>query len=254
MLSWCPDASRLTVAPSLTVATSLGVLGLNAAIGDDRLERANADAAYVLVQGGHLWVWDRPSARAELLVCRPIYTLPSGMQVDDCWSALWRIQFWDDRTDASFTCQWEPGARWTDWDSAHGEGQVGWSYDDGSTVVSVVTEDEGSLGHRAAGDDWLPRRLLPRFDYDAPEFAGDLFEPDEHHAGVSVRFPDLRAGERLQVQFSVAWGTLSQGALPTWFAVGRSPKEILAGAGCTYTLTKMLDDSRMWDISSRLLF
>ena len=230
MLFECRSTSRVGKHPRTAIGTSLGTLKLRAMLGAQELDGSNADAAFAGDGNGHLWRWSNGSVLAELLICRPRFSLPEHMQVDDCWAALYRAEVTREVSDAVFSCVWEPGYSWIDGNYEGGEGQLGWAYDDGISVVSVSTDDELFLSYRAERDDWLPRRLLPIFDYHSPRFDPETVELSAR--GIDVRLPTLLPGDRVRIQFTVAWGTLDPDVPATWFAVDRRPHEILDGAGC----------------------
>jgi hypothetical protein len=230
MLFRCPGATQLERPKEPLIHTSLGTLRVGANIEAETLTVENVASMSWLARDGYLWEWNSASARVELLICRPIFNLPPHMKVDDCWSAMWRIQVTAVRANVEFSCLWNPGHQWTGWDLDNGEGHLGLAYDDGHSVVSIGTEDELFLSYRAEHDDWLPRRFLPIVAYASPTFDSGVIDLSE--AGIVVRFPGLLAGERLQIQFTTAWAPLDHETSSTWFAVDRAPREILAGGGC----------------------
>jgi len=230
MLFQCRNARRLGETIATVIPNSLGALRLEVTLGGQMLVGSNTDAASSLAGDGHLWEWRNGSALVELVICWPTLSMPDHLTVDDCWSALYRVEVTQDVRDVAFSCTWESGYRWTDWDYDGGEGHLGWAYDDGHNVVSVSTEDELFMSYRAERGDWLPRRLLRTVDYYSPGFNPDLIELSAR--GIDVRLPPLLTGERVQIQFTVAWGMLSPGAPTTWCVAALRPSDILAGAGC----------------------
>lgn len=109
MLFRCLSTTRLDRPVAPTIRTSLGTLTIEAKFGSETLVGESAVAVSSLTRGGYLWEWQPASAHAELLICRPMFTLPTHMAVGDCWSALYRVEVTQEVSGVAFSCGWEPG-------------------------------------------------------------------------------------------------------------------------------------------------
>jgi hypothetical protein len=221
----CPGAATDDSRPAASLRTPLGHVRFAAAIGGNSTERAPLDGAVALPSGGNVLRWRLDACVAELLICRPAYRVPPDMRVLGCWSGLWRLLAKAPVGPCTFVCEWEAGHTWIEGSPAHGEGLIAETWDDGSTVVTIGTEDEYDLARRAARGDGLPRRWAASVS--APETV------DASLDGLRVSFPLLPPGELVEARFTVAWAALPDNELAPWFAVDCLRRDILAGAGCS---------------------
>ena len=230
MLFRCRSADRLDEMVETVVRTSLGSLRVACIVGaHPALDGENA-AIVSSIGGGHHWDWKIGPAQAELPDLPAIPHMPDHLTVDDCWSALYRVEVTQDVRDAAFSCVWEPGYSWTDGDPDGGEGHLDWAYNDGRNVVSVSTEDELYLNYRAEHGDWLPRRLLPAVDYNSP--VSILISSDSRRAASTCDYHPCSLASAC-IFSSRSPGRSWVRTFPTsWCVAAVRPSHILAGAGC----------------------
>ena len=89
------------------IVTPLGTLMLDAEIDGVLIGDLKPSAAYQLERGGHLFSWTLDGFTAELLLCRPRFSLPAGMAVDECWAGMWRLRTSVINERPEFSCVWE---------------------------------------------------------------------------------------------------------------------------------------------------
>lgn len=143
-------------------------------------------------------------------------TLPSNMKVDKCFAFIWRIKALEN-LDISLQCLLET---YLIGSPDSGEDLIAQSFESNSINLSMGTEDEEKLELRAKNNDWVPHRLQSNINSD------NICYLDQ---GIEVHFSLLK-GEKLQVQFVVAWA-LKANNESTWYAVEQSAIEILNQAG-----------------------
>jgi hypothetical protein len=78
----------------------------------------------------------------------------------------------------------------------------------------------------------MPELAYPRkcSCYESETFDSNLIALST--GGIQVQLPHLLAGDRVQIQLTVAWSAHIQDNHVTRFAIDRRPSEILAGARC----------------------
>jgi hypothetical protein len=190
--AWHPAS----VTQSAGLSTPLGELAVLGAIDGHEL-RLDAAAAFVARSGARAWVWDGGVFRAELLRCRLRAVLPPGMRVEGWEAAMWRLSAAERPAECAVACRWIalPGSGAGV--PKGGENLEAQAWSDGRTRVLVGTPE---LGERV--------RYLPD--------------------GFTVRAPLDRA-EVFGTHFIVAWSADRPGDESAWFAVDRTPAQILAG-------------------------
>jgi len=229
------------------IVTPLGTLTLDAEFDGVLIGDLKPSAAHQLERGGYRFSWTLDGFTAELLLCRPRFSLPAGMAVDDCWAGIWRLRTSVVNERPEFSCLWEPDSLWTERTGPEsGEGLDAQTWENGSVRVTVGTVDTDWLsGHANRG--LLPSRWADLLGWadggiGADRDTGKIDPVVYLENGFRLVLPMLKAGEQCQVQFVAAWSGKPSGdgdantdrnAISTWFAVDRSPEEILVGTGCS---------------------
>lgn len=181
-----------------------------------------------LQSGARLARWSAEGTDTELLVTPLKPHLPPGMHVDGCVAALWRVQAVSSVPRISIECAWNPARPIAEFEGLE-TGQflesAAWNID--PLVVQIGTEDNESLKARAERDEFFPRRVADRLDPSYPSVIRCSYR------GLTVRIPDLAAGELMQIQFIVAWATPAEPTdTSTWSAVDAPYRRILEQAHC----------------------
>jgi hypothetical protein len=175
--------------------TPLGALDVAARV-DGHPLRVDAAVGYHAAGAARLWVWDGGVFRAELLRCRPRLLLPSGLTVDGCEAAMWRLRARERPAECEVSCRWVALDERAVGDPARGDGREARSWQQADRRVTLGT---AALGHAV------------------------------HHApdGFVVSAP-LDVGASFETHFVVAWSA-GPPADATWLAVDRTPEQVLAG-------------------------
>jgi hypothetical protein len=101
------------------------------------------------------------------------------------------------------------------------------SWNIGPLVMQIGTEDNDSLIQRAERGEFFPPRVAERLA------SIDRSVVRCSYRGLTVRIPDLAAGELMQIQFIVAWATPAEPTdNSTWYAVDAPYQMILEQAHC----------------------
>lgn len=220
------------------IVTPLGVLAFDAEFDGIIIGDLKTSSSYCLERSGYLLNWTIDGVVAELLLCRPRFTLPEGMSVTDCWAGMWRLRATTAATGPDecpeFSCRWEPGYQWTEGSPETGEGLDAQTWENVQTKVTVGTTDcEWLSGHAQQGI--LPHRWADMLGWNYGETTGKIDPITYLKDGIQVILPELNMGEMCQVQFVVAWSLSTgdeQADVSTWYAADQRPEDILAGAGC----------------------
>jgi hypothetical protein len=181
-----------------------------------------------LKSGARLARWAAKDAHLELLVTPFKPQLRPEMHVDGCVAALWRVQAISSVVQISVECTWNPPrppAEFGGLETGECLESAGWNI--GPLVVQIGTEDNDSLLGRAERGEFFPPRVAERL---APF---DRSVVSCSYRGLTVRIPDLAAGELMQIQFIVAWATPAEPTdSSTWWAVDTPYQMILQQARC----------------------
>ncbi|WP_068467419.1 hypothetical protein [Candidatus Protochlamydia phocaeensis] len=102
-----------------------------------------------------------------------------------------------------------------------GEHLISQSFEHNSINLSIGTEDEEKIELRAKNNDWVPLRLQTTIMPDNIRYLDQ---------GLETCF-SLIKGEKIQIQFIVAWVLKTNNDLSTWYAVEQPNIEILKQAG-----------------------
>ena len=238
----CPTLG-LTADAEPEIVTPLGTLTLDAEFDGILIGDLKPSATYQLERGGHLFSWTLDGFTAELLLCRPQFSLPAGMAVDDCWAGMWRLRTSVSGERPEFSCIWVHGSHRAAVGPDSGEGLDAQSWEDGPTRVTIGTVD-AELMARYASDGLLPPRWADllgwSFGSTMPDPGTGKIDPVVYQEnGFRIILPILEAGEKCQVQFVVAWSSRSDEIAEawandrsTWRAVDRRPDDMMTSAGC----------------------
>lgn len=220
----CSSAELDSTDVSPRLQTPFGAIHVAAEVGGVTATDSPPDLVYRLARGGWLFHWQLEEALAELLLCRPLYELPDGMSVADCWAGMWRARALRPLASCVFSSEWVSGAGSPNGGPAGGQGLDALAWDDGHRIISMGTEDGEWLARRAHRGQNLPSHWAAQLD---------RFDFVEHtEGGLRIPFPALQPDELCQAHFVIAWAPLADEGADTWYAVDRLPEHILAGEGC----------------------
>lgn len=171
-----------------------------------------------------------PGASGALLLGRLDPGQLEEQWVDECWGVMWRVRSEVDQPEhlcQEFSCTWGPDTLWTETGWESGQSVVARSWEHGLTQVALGTIEPTALQFYAEQAHF---HLPPRWFHDRPEF----FEfgcIEASVAGVTVRYPALRAGEVCHAQFVVAWkARTDKDDQDAVLAVDLAPVQILGAA------------------------
>ncbi|QVL31212.1 hypothetical protein KIH39_20535 [Telmatocola sphagniphila] len=142
-----------------------------------------------------IFIWPE-DVGAELILFRPILSLPKGMSVTDAYAAILRLTPTNHLIEGSlptrrskvFRCRWDEKSKWTEVGPEIGENLDAQSWTDGKTKVTVG---------------------LPDYETDTT-YRRDGFE-------VAIK-------QKSQLHFVCAWSPDITDDISTWFAVDYNPK------------------------------
>lgn len=209
------EAVRTEVAPDPTaVHTPLGVVRVAATSGGVSTNDAPAHV-YSLDDGERVVCWQNASVDLEVLICRPLFSPPLDLPVEECWGVLWRGRARTTVTSLILSAVWEDGCRWHDGGPDGGQYLYAWTWTDGQTEVTIGTQDDERLALRAQSDDYLPAQwekyfIRPRH-HSGSYGRSDFFEHPVHYqlrsTGIACPLPPLEAGQSFQITFAVVWAS-----------------------------------------------
>jgi len=218
------------------VQTPLGVIRLDAILDDTEVADMLPTQNYRLPSGGWIVCWHQPKFDLELLICRPVSSIPAHIQLIDCWAGLWRLCAKQTVSSCNFTATWEQGFTWGKEEPQSSQWVYARTWSDGQSEVSVGTDDEDALAARSHQGNDLPHEWEEYFRSSSNHFSWFSLQPIHNElgkTGLAVPLPLLAAGRRCQVQFVVAWGPYQKTGTSTSLEVDRKASEVLAGAGCS---------------------
>lgn len=82
----CSDAQIEAISTFAVLESPLGRICLGADIGGLEIGYEPPSQTYRLASGGWIACWPSQDFDAELLICRPLLSLPFPMTVTDCWA------------------------------------------------------------------------------------------------------------------------------------------------------------------------
>jgi len=107
----------------------------------------------------------------------------------------------------------------TEFDSATGEHLDAIQADNSEWTLHIGTEDGEVLNARAENDDWFPPRLKNDVD-----FCQSITEMKQN--GLITKIPHLNKGEKLYIQYLVAYDKKDESKVNTWLAVDESKRNL----------------------------
>lgn len=149
---------------------------------------------------------------------------PLHMAVDHCFAFLWRIEAYAKAISPRFSCQLSVNSSAVEHNVELGEGLFSKSWAKQGIKLSLGTEDEDYLLQRAEAGHWLPTRFASGGHITFQQIIST-------ERGIEVSLPNLRKGEKAQIQFVIAWTRSTESTIANWFAVDVGASEILA-QGC----------------------
>ena len=104
-------------------------------------------------------------------------------------------------------------------DTACGEHLDAIQADNNEWTLHIGTEDGEILNSRAENDDWFPPRLKDKVD-----FYQSITEMKQN--GFVTKIPDLNKGEKIHIQYLVAYDKKEEKKVNTWLAVDEFKRNI----------------------------
>lgn len=193
----------MTAQSVVAIQTPLGSLLLRAMVGSNIVRLSEPEH----LPGGDFTStpFTLPEATGKLLLGKVDPGLLDDQHVDDCWGVIWRVQAEIDLPEhvtLEFSCSWGSDSVWAETGWGSGQTVISQSWERRLTQIAIGTvEPTFALRSYAEQQHFhLPLRWFK----DCPEF----FEFDcveASSAGLTVRYPALRAGELCHAQFAIAW-------------------------------------------------
>ncbi len=208
----------------LQLPTPLGMLELDVELNSCKLSEIKPQTSGSVLANSFISVWKHEKFQIELLRVEMRPTLPQGMAVDHCFAFLWRIEAYAKAISPRFSCQLSVNSSAVEHNIELGEGLFSKSWGKQGMKLSLGTEDEDYLLQRAEAGHWLPTRF-------ANEGHITFQQIISTERGIEVSLPNLREGEKAQIQFVIAWTRSAESTIANWFAVDVGASEILA-QGC----------------------
>lgn len=197
----------------LQLRTPLGEIIFKCIVSDLAL-KVDSSAKVMAKSSHHFLVsWINENYLIDFLRAEFDPVLPSNMKVNDCFAGIWRIKALK-KINVNLNAILMTSLNGS---PETGEYLMTQFFEDEFTKLSIGTEDEERLEHRAKSQDWLP----PRFEQ---EITADNIRFLEN--GICVDLALLK-DEQLQIKFVVAWSSKSDKELSTWYAVDQSTAYIL---------------------------
>lgn len=106
-----------------------------------------------------------------------------------------------------------------EFDSATGEHLDAIQADNSEWTLHIGTEDGEVLNSRAENDDWFPPRLKNDLD-----FCQSITEMKQN--GLLTKIPLLNKGEKIHIQYLVAYDKKDECKVNTWLAVDESKRNL----------------------------
>lgn len=165
-----------------------------------------------------LTTWKEKHFRMECLQFSFKPALPKDLRVDEAVAYIWRF-LPACETDVSWKCYLKNLANGN---CETGENLISCLIEEKDVSLSIGTEDEEMLSHRAENGLWIPMRLKDKITEENIQCLNN---------GLEIRFAKLLANESLQIQFIVAWSSIGNKSLATWTVVEQPYNDLLQYAG-----------------------
>lgn len=206
---------------SRDIETPLGKVNFNLKIGKTSLSMINTSCSYKDSSDNYLTGWYTNNFDAELLICRPSFTLPPGMEVENCLAAVWRILPFKQEKNCIFSAQWHEGYTWKDGGPDSGESLDAQTWYNDEYEISIGTQDGEMLKARSQLNDMMPTAFNDNID--------PLALIKYTKRGLFVPIDNIFSNKICQVHFVVSWNRRKADDVSTWYAVDLNSTEILGG-------------------------
>lgn len=202
----------------LELKTPLGDLFFDCQIFNESLLDTHPTKMESFQSGNTITSWISENYIVEFIKLNFKPKLPTGMKVDDCIFAVWRIKSLRKIAECNFTCRLEN----EEGSPESGEGLASQSFENNDYKLNIGTEDEDYLQQRAESQNWLPLHFKDKISTEQIDYL---------KSGIKITLPELLPNESLQIHFIVSWSSKKNPEISTWYAVDQSPMEILEKAG-----------------------
>ncbi|MDM5186471.1 hypothetical protein QUF99_03325 [Bacillus sp. DX4.1] len=210
------------------VATPLGRITFDININQNLLSEIPVERnCFRLSKGGSLASYSHSDFLAELVLCKPIVRIPSYMNVEKAYGAVWRVQSFVDNLSCDFLTALNP-VNTLEIDSGpdSGEGLEAITWDYREYRLTLGTQDGTLLVHRSKINDMMPNRLNAEDEIAQHNIVQYI------QNGLVVPLPPLLKNEMCQVHFVIAWNKYEDSDdVSPWFAVDMDGKSILSKEG-----------------------
>ncbi|MFE4599663.1 hypothetical protein ACFRKE_02260 [Kitasatospora indigofera] len=215
-----------------SVVTPLGTLALSAVIDHWRLPDRPL-AAFAVPGGGRILRWEHRIAAVELLIT-PFRPVPyeDGLPLDGCWSAVWLVAAHARLGRVALTAAFDPLPDGVAGDAAPGQGVAAVEYWNGTTGLTLGSDDEEGLCFRAARGVGLPSRWAGCFDDVHARPARVKWGVEYLAGGRGLRWalPPLERGEDGLMNVVACWRDATprdEHDASTWFGALAGPGHVL---------------------------
>lgn len=161
--------------------------------------------------------WSFDSCYIEFLRSAFIPKLLKGMQVDQCFCGIWRVKAFKEMN-FNFKCYLNKKNNSLQGSPEPGQGLIAQSFEDNGIKLTIGTENEEEIQNRAKINNWLPTHFQSEIESDHIQYLLN---------GLKVTLPPLMKTEQAQIHFTVAWNSLRNPEVSTWYAVDQSIQTIL---------------------------
>lgn len=198
----------------LVIKTPLGKVHFFCRFSEHSLSNLEPQKVELLNPEMILSSWSLDECHVEFLQLCFTPILPPGMEVNKCIGAVWRIKALSQNIAFELESSLESNLLGV---PESGEGLIAQSFENSPFKLSIGTEDEELLISRA-GRYWLPTHFKNEIK---PEFIQYLPK------GIQINLRGLEPNETVQVHFIVAWSSLKNQSISTWYAVDQSSEKFL---------------------------
>jgi hypothetical protein len=213
--------------PDPSIETPAGTIRFRTEVGRKEITQRPCDESCPLANGGRILRWGTDLYEVELLICRPMFSLPAGMRTDDCWAGMWRLKASRRVPTSHFNCEWSIIPGYLEGSPESGECLDAQTWQNERMRITIGTQDSDCLYSRAKAGDHLPIRWATDPILSSEKLRYQLIDYTER--GLTVHTPDLLPGELCQVHFVIAWSIDDPKEVATWYAADRPAEEILKG-------------------------
>ncbi len=215
----CSKNRKITQANPLICTTPLGDVLFQ--FGFNNKERADQPNLKNVTDGNaFIFKWNFQECEVEFFRADFLPKIPSSLKIDYCSAGIWRVKSLSPNLHLNFKTVLQQKLKAETLTSFEtGEGLFSCLYENGTTQLSIGTEDEEYLVSRAYTEDWMPKRL------ETPFLNSTVVQSNSE--GIQVVVPPLEVNEELQIQFILAWSSEASSNSSTWFAVDQKASFIL---------------------------